>query len=107
MFLGVPFNIAGYALLLHMIAQCVDMIPGELVITLEDCHIYLAGYDNTGKPIWSKGHLKQVNKQLSRTPFKAPKLWLNPKVKDIDAFTMDDIKLIGYRNHEKIPAEML
>lgn len=107
MFLGVPFNIAGYSLIQHMIAQCVDMVPGELVITLEDCHIYLAGYDEIGKPLWSKGHLKQVNEQLSRKPFKAPTLWLNPTVKDIDAFTMDDIKLVGYRSHEKIPAGML
>lgn len=107
LFLGVPFNIAGYALLLHMIAQCVDMVPGELVITLKDCHIYLAGYNEKGNPVWSKGHLKQVNKQLSRKPFKAPKLWLNPQIKDIDAFTMDDIKLIGYRSQEKIPADML
>ena len=107
MFLGVPFNIASYALLIHMVAQCVDMVPGELVITLEDCHIYLAGLDKVGKPIWSKGHLKQVNEQLSRKPFKAPKLWLNPEIKDIDAFTMDDIKLIGYRSHEKIPADLL
>ncbi len=107
LFLGVPFNIASYALLIHMIAQCVDMIPGELVITLEDCHIYLAGLDRAGKPIWSKGHSKQVKEQLSRTPFEAPKLWLNPEVKDIDAFTMDDIKLIGYRSHEKIQAELL
>lgn len=107
MFLGVPFNIASYALLVHMVAQCVGMVPGELVITLEDCHIYLAGLDTSGKPIWSKGHLKQVNQQLSRKPFKAAKLWLNPEVKDIDAFTMDDIKLIGYRSHEKIQATLL
>ncbi len=107
MFLGVPFNIAGYALLLHMVAQCVDMIPGELVITLEDCHIYRAGYDTSGKILWGKGHTRAVNKQLKRTPFKAPKLWLNPDIKDIDAFTMDDIKLIGYTSHEKIPADLL
>ena len=107
MFLGVPFNIAGYALLTHMIAQCVGMLPGELVITLNDCHIYLAGLDGEGKPIWSKGHLKAVTKQLSRKPFKTPKLWLNPDIRDIDSFTMNDIKLIGYRSHEKIPASLL
>jgi thymidylate synthase len=107
MFLGVPFNIAGYALLLHMIAQCVDMTPGELVITLEDCHIYLGGYDDKGAPDYSRGHLNQVNEQLSREPFRAPTLLLNPSVKDIDTFTMDDIKLVDYRSHEKIPAEML
>ncbi len=106
MFLGVPFNIASYALLCHMVAQCVDMVPGELVITLEDCHIYLAATDK-GYAQYSRGHKKQVVEQLSRNPYKAPKLWLNPDVKDIDSFTMKDIKLIGYKSHEKIPAEML
>lgn len=94
MFLGVPFNIASYALLLHMIAQCVDMIPGELIITLNDCHIYSA-------------HLKQVREQLSREPLKAPTLWLNPHVKDIDCFTMRDIKLIGYQHQGRIKAPLL
>ncbi len=94
MFLGVPFNIASYALLLHMIAQCVDMIHGELVITLNDCHIY------------SK-HLKQVRLQLSRNTYKAPKLWINPKIKNIDDFTMNDFKLIDYKHHEAIKAPLL
>lgn len=107
MFLGVPFNIASYALLCHMVAQCVDMVPGELVITLKDCHIYLAGLTADGKPEWSKGHLKAVKEQLARKPFDGPKLWLNPEVKDIDSFTMDDIKLAGYRHHEKIQATLL
>ncbi len=107
MFLGVPFNIASYALLCHMVAQCVNMVPGELVITLEDCHIYMAGLDAEGKPEWNKGHIRQVNKQLARKPFRGPKLWLNPLVKNIDDFTMDDIKLIGYRSQEKIPADLL
>jgi thymidylate synthase len=107
LFLGVPFNIAGYALLVHMMAQCVGMIPGELIITLEDCHIYLAGLDKDGKPLWSKGHLKQVKEQLERKPLKSPRLWLNPAITDIDKFTMGDIKLIGYKSHQKIPAEML
>lgn len=107
MFLGVPFNIASYALFVHMVSQCVDMVPGELVITLEDCHIYLAGLTKEGESIWKKGHLKQVNKQLARRPFKAPKLWLNPNIKDIDSFTMEDIKLCGYKSHEKIPATLL
>jgi thymidylate synthase len=106
MFLGVPFNIASYALLIHMVAQCVDMIPGELVITLEDCHIYLAGIKD-GKPVWKDGHLRQVNKQLERKPNKAPTLWLNPDIKNIDDFTMDDIKLVGYKSQEKLPAKLL
>jgi len=107
MFLGVPFNIASYALLLHMVAQCVDMIPGELIITLEDCHIYLAGISPEGKPDWSKGHLRQVNKQLIRKPLRAPELLLNPRVKNIDTFTMDDIKLIGYHHQGKLTAPLL
>lgn len=107
LFLGVPFNIAGYALILHMIAQCVDMVPGELVMTLEDCHIYRAGYDKDGNPDKSKDHMKAVNKQLANEPLKAPKLWLNPEIKDIDAFTMNDIKLLDYTSHEKIPADLL
>lgn len=107
MFLGVPFNIASYALLNHMVAQCVDMIPGELVITLEDCHIYLAGLDELGQPLWGKSHLKQVNKQLKKTPNKGPELWLNSEIKDIDSFTTDDIKLIGYHNQGKMKADLL
>ncbi len=107
MFLGVPFNIASYALLCHIVAQCVGMVPGELVITLEDCHIYLAGIDKDGKSEWHKGHMKQVNEQLARKPFKGPKLVLNRQVKDIDTFTMNDVNLVGYRSHEKIPADLL
>lgn len=94
MFLGVPFNIASYALLLHMVAQCTDMIPGELIITLNDCHIY------------SK-HLKQVRKQLNRNTYKAPKLWVNPKIKNIDKFTMNDFALIDYKHHDAIKAPLL
>lgn len=94
MFLGVPFNIASYALLLHMIAQCVGMIPDELVVTLNDCHIYSA-------------HLKQVRKQLGRDALKAPRLWINPEVRNIDDFTMDDVKLIDYKHQGYIPAPLL
>jgi thymidylate synthase len=110
MFLGVPFNIASYAIILHMVAQCVDMVPGELIMLLEDCHIYLAGYKEDkfgGKVEWHRGHMSQVQEQLSRTPYRAPRLELNPNVKEIDDFTMDDIHLIGYKSHEKISAEML
>lgn len=107
LFLGVPFNIASYALLLHMVAQCVDMIPGELIMTLEDCHIYKAGVNEKGNLLPSKSHLGQVNEQLSRTPYKAPTLWLNPEIKDIDCFTMDDAKLLNYHHQGALKASLL
>jgi thymidylate synthase len=94
MFLGVPFNIASYALLLSMVAQVVGMKPHECVLTLNDAHIY-------------HPHFDVVKEQLSREPMKLPKLWLNPDVKDIDKFTMDDIKLVDYEHHPAIKAEMI
>ncbi len=93
MFLGVPFNIASYALLLQMVAQVTGKIPDELVLTLNDAHIY-------------HNHFDAVQEQLARSPLPAPTLWLNPEVKDIDGFTMDDIKLENYQSHETIKAEM-
>ncbi|MFA6797484.1 MAG: thymidylate synthase, partial [Candidatus Paceibacterota bacterium] len=94
MFLGVPFNIASYALLLCMIAQVVGMEPHECVLTLNDAHIY-------------HEHFDVVKEQLSREPMKLPKLWLNPDVKDINKFTMDDIKLVDYVHHSSIKAKMI
>lgn len=91
LFLGVPFNIASYALLLSMIAHVTGYQPGEFVHTLADTHIYL-------------NHLEQVDEQLSREPKPLPKLWLNPEVKDIDQFTFDDIKLEGYESWPAIRA---
>lgn len=107
MFLGVPFNIASYALLVHMIAQCVDMQPGELIITLEDCHIYLAAIGKDGVLDYTQGHETQVREQLSRKPLTLPTIQLNPKIKDIDKFRMEDIQLLNYEHHAPIKAALL
>lgn len=93
MFLGVPFNIASYSLLLSMVAQVTNLKPGEFVHTLGDAHIY-------------NNHFDQVKEQLSRKPYKLPTLKLNNKIKDIDKFKVDDIKLVNYKYHSAIRAPM-
>ena len=93
LFLGVPFNIASYALLLHMVAQVTDLEPAELIISLGDAHIY-------------HEHFEQVEIQLEREPLMLPELYLNPRRKSIDAFKMQDIKLRGYKHHDPIKAPM-
>jgi thymidylate synthase len=92
-FLGLPFNIASYALLTYMIAHCCNLTPGELIISTGDTHIY-------------KDHIDQVKQQLSRTPLEAPDLWLNPDVRDIEKFTMNDIALLDYKSMDSIKASM-
>jgi len=82
-FLGVPFNIASYALLLMMVAQVTDLEPGELVWTGGDCHLY-------------SNHLEQAREQLSRSPRPLPRMTLNPTVKDIFAFRFEDFTLSEY-----------
>ena len=87
--LGIPFNIASYALLTHMIAQVCDLGVGELVITTGDSHIYHNQFEG-------------VEEQLTRTPRPLPRLWLNPDIKDIDDFDMEDIRLEDYHPHGEI-----
>ena len=93
MFLGVPFNIASYALFTHMIAQVCELEVGELIIALGDAHIY-------------NNHVEQVQEQISRTPLALPKLSLNPNVSVITDFVMDDVTLLDYQSHDAIKAPM-
>jgi thymidylate synthase len=90
-FLGVPFNIASYALLTLMVAQVCDLQPGEFIWTGGDCHLYA-------------NHLEQADLQLSREPLPLPRMQLNPAVKDIFAFKFEDFELLGYQAHPHISA---
>jgi len=90
-FLGVPFNIASYALLTHMIAQVVGLKLGDFVHTLGDAHLYL-------------NHLEQAREQLSRTPYPLPTMQINPTVNSIFDFQYEDFNVINYQCHPRISA---
>ena len=92
-FLGVPFNIASYALLVHMVAQVCDLAVGDFVHTFGDAHIY-------------SNHFEQVEKQLKREPKPLPTLRLNPDVKSVFDFTWDDIEIVGYEAHPHIAGKV-
>jgi thymidylate synthase len=90
-FLGVPFNIASYALLTRMVAQVTGLEVGDFVHTLGDAHLYL-------------NHLDQAREQLTREPRSLPQLWLDPQVASIDEFVLDSVKVTGYDPHPRIAA---
>ncbi len=90
-FLGVPFNIASYALLTMMVAQVCKLEPGDFVHTLGDAHLY-------------SNHLEQANEQLSRKPFPLPVMKINPEVQSIFDFKFEDFELVGYESHPHIKA---
>ena len=90
-FLGVPFNIASYALLVMMVAQVTDLVPGDFVHTLGDAHLY-------------NNHLPQVRLQLTRSTYPLPVMVLNPEVDDLLAFRFEDFELQGYQSHDHIKA---
>ena len=91
LFLGVPFNIASYALLTHMVAQVTGLEVGDFVHTLGDAHLYL-------------NHVEQAREQLAREPRALPELRLDPSCRDIDAFEIDSVQVVGYDPHPAIKA---
>lgn len=93
LFLGVPFNIASYALLAHMLAQVTGLKPGRLIFTYGSAHIYL-------------NHVEQVDEMLSRYPKPLPKLWIDDSIDNINDFTMDSFRLEGYQYHPRLVGDV-
>ena len=91
MYFSVPFNIASYALLTHMMAQVCNLEPGVFVHTIGDAHLY-------------NNHLEQAKLQISREPLELPELRLNPEINNIDEFDFSDIEVINYQHHPHIAA---
>jgi thymidylate synthase len=92
-FLGVPFNIASYALLVHMIAQQLDLVPGEFIWTGGDCHLYV-------------NHLEQAERQLAREPYPLPQLHLLRRPPSLFDYRYEDFDIAGYRSHPSIKAKV-
>ena len=92
-FLGLPFNITSYALLTMMVAQVTKLKPGDLIMALADTHLYL-------------NHLDQAKEQIKRKPYPLPQMKINPKVKKIDNFRFEDFKLVNYKHHPPIQAQI-
>lgn len=92
-FLGLPFNIASYALLTMMVARVTNYKPGELIMALADTHLYL-------------NHITQTNEQLKRKPYSIPIMKINTKVKNIDNFKFEDFELVNYKSHPPIKAQI-
>ncbi|MCS6789565.1 MAG: thymidylate synthase [Bacteroidia bacterium] len=90
-FLGLPFNVASYALLLHIVAQCADYTPHRVIFALGDVHLY-------------RNHEEQARLQLSRKPYPLPRIELAPYKYELDAFGHEDVRLVGYQHHPAIPA---
>ena len=90
-FLGVPFNIASYALLTHLVAQQADLLPGEFIWTGGDCHVY-------------RNHFDQASEQLSRTPFAYPELHIRRRPASLFDYRYDDFEIVGYQSHPHIKA---
>ena len=93
LFLGVPFNIASYALLTHLVAHVTRLDLGDFVHTIGDAHIY-------------SNHLEQVDEQLGREPFPLPRLEIDPELGDLDAIERGQIRLVGYRSHPSLKGEV-